>query len=159
VSLLSRLLQFAFRRNDPEPLAPPGNGDDVEPVDCEEEEEGKSAEEPTSEERRRWPRVQLELQARIRFASPEAALRSHTFDISEGGVFLRLQSPRPKGTTVRLVLEIGDRTMMLSGCVARVSDGRDGPKGVGVAFTKISDVDRKFLADLIAQRQKNRDNK
>jgi uncharacterized protein (TIGR02266 family) len=93
------------------------------------------------------------MQARIRFASTEDAVRSRTFDISPGGTFLRLPEPRPKGTKVRLTLEIGDRTLTIQGVVARVADGRNGPKGIGIAFTDVDLVDQLFLEELLERKK------
>ena len=112
---------------------------------------------PEGAERRRFPRVKLEVSARIRFPNPEAAIESNTFDISQGGVFLKTAQPRPVGTRVRLVIEIGERTLELSGVVVRVSDGHDGPAGLGVSFTELSAADEASLAELVHARRARRE--
>ena len=150
MSFFSRVLNLVFGRSDAERKEPAPVSDDEPKAAA-----GGNPDEESGE-RRKWPRVQLDLQARIRFESPEAALRSHTFDISPGGVFLRVQNPRPKGTIVRLMLDIGERRMMLTGEVVRIADGSDGPKGVGVKFTKIRDEDKAFLEEIVAARQSGR---
>ncbi len=103
-------------------------------------------------ERRRWPRVPVELRVRIRFPTAAAAMRSRTFDISPGGAFIRMENPRPVGTNVRLMLEVGERSLDLAGVVDRVSacDGGDGLPGIGIRFTQVSAEDQRFLAELAA---------
>lgn len=148
-SFLSRLLDFAFRRrearSEPKPEAPANDAPAPAPAPAR-----------SGAERRRWPRVPVELQARIRFASTEAAIRSHTFDISPGGTFLQLRHTRPQGTKVKLTLEIGERTVIIQGVVARVSDGTDGPKGVGIAFNDVDLVDQLFLEEICEKRKAGR---
>lgn len=99
-------------------------------------------------DRRQWPRVQLQLEVRMRFASTEAMIGCETFDISPGGAFISLDSPRDEGTHVRLTIAIADRTLVLAGVVVRASRGDDGPKGMGIMFTEISAADGEFLARL-----------
>jgi uncharacterized protein (TIGR02266 family) len=100
-------------------------------------------------DRREHARVRLQLQVRLRFASAEALVACRTFDVSEGGAFLMLDTPRPVGTEVRLVLDVGERTLVLGGVVARCSDGRDGRPGMGIRFVEVSADDQAFLATLI----------
>lgn len=79
-------------------------------------------------------------------------MRSRTFDISPGGAFIHMENPRPMGTNVRLMLEVGDRSLELAGVVARVSacDGGDGLPGIGIRFTEVSPEDERFLAELVS---------
>jgi uncharacterized protein (TIGR02266 family) len=104
-----------------------------------------------ADERRRWPRMRLALQVRLRFASTQAVLDSRTVDISPGGVFIRMQRPRPEGTHVRLSLTIAEREMVLAGVVVRsVAPGSGEPAGIGVQFTEIAATDEDFLHGLVA---------
>lgn len=101
-------------------------------------------------ERRSCARVNLELQVRLRFESPAAMIASRTFDISRGGAFIALKDPRPRGTRVRLTLEIEDTKVMLGGVVVRSSDGKKGARrGMGIQFTEISEEAAKSLARLL----------
>ena len=100
-------------------------------------------------DRRAHPRVQLQVQVRLRFASAQAMVACRTFDISQGGAFLMLDTPRPVGTGVRLVIDVGDRTLIVGGVVARVADGSDGRPGMGIRFTEVTADDEAFLASLI----------
>lgn len=108
---------------------------------------------PTGAERRQWPRLRLDLQVSIRFASAEDAMSSQTFDISRGGVFIRSKQPRPEGTGVRLSLQVGERTLVIGGVVVRVVRPGDGlePPGIGVMFTELSTEDGRFLEALLSK--------
>lgn len=104
-------------------------------------------------ERRQWPRLQLCVQVRLRFTSAEAVVQSQTFDLSQGGAFIRIANPRPIGTQVRLVVDVGSRQMVIGGTVVRTSDGGSGPPGMGIAFTEMSADDQTFVGQLVAARE------
>lgn len=106
-------------------------------------------EEPASDERRQWPRVRLRAQVRLRFADPASVLASEALNLSEGGAFVRVPAPRPVGTHVRLVLEIGDRALQLGGTVVRTSAV---PPGMGIQFEDVDADDRAYLAALLAKK-------
>lgn len=104
-------------------------------------------------ERRQWPRIRLDLTVRVRFASTQAVLSSQTFDISAGGCFVKVARPRPVGTSVRLILEIAERTMTISGTVVRTVEATSGSiPGMGVQFVDVKPEDRAFLDGLVTAR-------
>lgn len=106
-----------------------------------------------SRDRRRFPRIQLALTVRLRFASAEAAQESRTVDISEGGVFIRMPNPRPEGTAIRLQLHVGGRVLEIGGVVVRsVRSGEGEPPGIGVLFTEIRGEDTSFVQSLVRER-------
>ena len=100
-------------------------------------------------DRRQHHRVRLQLQVRLRFASTQAMIDCRTFDISCGGAFLMVDTARPVGTRIRMVLDIGERTLVLGGVIARCSDGRDGRPGIGIRFDEVSASDEAFLAAVV----------
>jgi uncharacterized protein (TIGR02266 family) len=108
---------------------------------------------PSTDERRRFPRIQLAATVELRFASAEAALRSSTVDISEGGVFIRMSRPRPEGTAIRLRLHVGGRELEIGGVVVRsVGQGEGTPAGIGVLFTELRPEDAAFVQTLVRDR-------
>jgi uncharacterized protein (TIGR02266 family) len=108
---------------------------------------------PSADERRRFPRIQLAATVELRFASAEAALRSSTVDISEGGVFIRMSRPRPEGTAIRLRLYVGGRELEIGGVVVRsVRPGEGEPAGIGVLFTELRPEDAAFVDSLVRNR-------
>lgn len=99
--------------------------------------------------RRAWPRVRLGLRVRLRFPRFEDVVHSRTFDMSEGGAFIPLSVPRPLGTRVHLVLEVGERSLELAGAVMRISNE---PTGLGIAFDPLPEPAREFVRALISAR-------
>ncbi len=113
---------------------------------------GSLAEQPAPD-RRQWPRIPLQLQVRLRFATAQAMVDCRTFDISEGGAFIGLRQPRPRGTKVRLSIEVADRTLVIGGEVMRASDGKSGGRcGMGIRFTEVTPEDAHYLAELLSQK-------
>ena len=104
-------------------------------------------------DRRRFPRIRLALTVRLRFRSAEAALDSRTVDISEGGVFIRMSQPREEGTSIRLELQVGERSLEIGGVVVRCIRPGEGPlAGIGVLFTEIRPEDLSFVQTMIHER-------
>lgn len=67
-------------------------------------------------------------------------------DLSEGGAFLRSELLFEEGEA--LVLDIplpSGKTIAAEGRVVRVDKSPDGNAGMGIAFTKLSDEDRRIL--------------
>lgn len=99
---------------------------------------------------RRFPRIQLGATVRLRFRSAEAAIESRTVDISEGGVFIRMNNPRPEGTPIRVQIELGEQRLDIGGVVVRcVRPGEGEPTGVGVLFTDITPDDLATVKALV----------
>jgi uncharacterized protein (TIGR02266 family) len=104
-------------------------------------------------ERRHFARVALQLQVRLRFETAEAMTASRTFDISRSGAFIAIREPRPRGTKVRLTVEVDDMTIVLAGVIVRVSDGRkDGRRGMGIQFTEVTPQAAEALGELLGPR-------
>lgn len=103
-----------------------------------------------ADERRNCARVALQLQVRLRFETAEALTACRTFDISRSGAFIALRDPRPRGTKVRLTVEVDDTTIVLGGVVVRASDGRkSGRRGMGIQFTEVTPQAAEALGKLL----------
>ncbi len=77
-------------------------------------------------------------------------IASRTFDISRSGAFIALRNPRPRGTRVRLQLEVDDATLVIGGEVARASNGKGGGRaGMGIRFTEVTPQASETLARLL----------
>lgn len=142
-------IQRVFKRTDPETdeAQPEPAAQEAQPAPAV---QGNLATKQEPVERRSCARVNLELQVRLRFDSPAAMIASRTFDISRNGAFIALKDPRPRGTRVRLMLEIDNTKVTIGGVVVRSSDGRKGARrGMGIQFTEISDEAAKGLARLL----------
>ena len=76
---------------------------------------------------RRWPRVDLALKVRLRFAELADLAEAETINISHGGVFIRAR-PRQVGTTVVIEAQVGGRApLRLEGVVVRTVPDLDDP--------------------------------
>jgi uncharacterized protein (TIGR02266 family) len=74
-----------------------------------------------------------------------------TADVSAGGVFVSTDTPLAVGTEVALFFTLGDdRTLSAEGTVRW--SRQDEPAGMGVAFTRLEDDDRRAIADYCANR-------
>lgn len=92
-------------------------------------------------DRRRWPRVDVELHVVVRFSRAEDILGAVSLNISRRGVFLVTDQAKPIGTPVRLSIELDDskQHLGLSGIVIHEATeptaGR--PRGLGIFLTKV----------------------
>ena len=104
--------------------------------------------------RRRWPRIALELAVRVKFSSLAEAVESRTVDVSRGGVFIQMREPRQMGTRVNLMLQVEGSSVNLSGVVVRSVSSEDlaGPPGIAVVFTDVDESAKKILDDLLAKK-------
>lgn len=109
-------------------------------------------------EARRWPRIQLALDVKVRFETLDRALEARTLNVSREGVFILMDRPRPIGTRVRMSLrvEATGESFFLEGVVVRcVPDGDEQLKsgderGIAVFLTSSSSGYSHFC-DLVAQ--------
>ena len=94
-------------------------------------------------ERRKYPRYGF--QSDVEVVTASTVTRAFITDISLGGLFIVTQAPQPVGVTftARLLL---DPPLILSCEVCRVLLG----KGMGTAFTEVSETDRIRLEKLLA---------
>lgn len=96
---------------------------------------------PTQRSNRRVPcNVSLRVREGDRF------IESQTLDISHGGIFFELESPPSVGSLVDLTFELPNtgRTLNAVGKVAW-----QGPKGVGVKFSRIDKNDLQVIVDYV----------
>lgn len=77
-----------------------------------------------------------------------------TSDVSLGGVFVSTPAPLPVGTEVALYFTLGDGATLHADASVRWVRAKtsDLPAGMGVAFTRLSDADRRTIADFCAHR-------
>jgi Tfp pilus assembly protein PilZ len=96
---------------------------------------------------RRWPRLDLALNVRIRCADVEDLMNAETVNVSRGGIFIRMERPREVGTQVVVDATVGDRPVIrLGGVVVRTVPDPDDPspqehlpRGMGVHLTEVPD--------------------
>jgi hypothetical protein len=105
-------------------------------------EDGKSS----SDERRRSPRAQVDLQVGLRFDSVQQFLRACAGDISETGMFVRIKNPQHEvGQTVTLRFDAGkERIVHGTARVARVV-----ASGIGLEFIDLDETSRRLVEMIV----------
>jgi uncharacterized protein (TIGR02266 family) len=109
-----------------------------------------SAPVPT-DDRRTAPR--LPLQVEIEFVTPHQFLNLYIYNISRGGLYVRIDDPPAVGTPVELRFELPlvDERIETTGTVVRCEQGER--PGIGIAFERLSDHDRAVIDRLFALRK------
>ena len=109
----------------------------------------------SSVERRRYPRVPLNLLIQYRSESFEKFMSEYASDISEGGMFIRTDEPREEGSMVYLQFTLEDGTKLIEGLgrIVRVNpDGGENPRGIGVEFVNFDEHSRALIQAIIGER-------
>ena len=103
--------------------------------------------------RRKFVCVPLTTMLQYRVESMDNLLEDPTVDVSEGGLFLRTQNPRPVGTRILFKLQLHNGLRVLEGLavVARVvpPGATGGAAGMGLVFSDLDDQSRDTLAQLL----------
>jgi hypothetical protein len=96
-------------------------------------------------DRRQFPRLACRLEAQV--TTPEAAtqLAAKVIDICLGGCYLEMMSPFPVGSTVEMVLDLGESTIAARGKVCNTHPGI----GMGVSFTGMRPEDLAKLRQFV----------
>lgn len=98
------------------------------------------------EERRRHPRAPLELRVGLQFRSVQQFLSVHAGDISESGMFIRMEDVQlSPGEVVTLQFDAGtERIVQGTARVVRVESG-----GIGVEFVELDELSRKVIEMIV----------
>lgn len=93
---------------------------------------------PFGKNRRRHPRTPLSLLVQVRFDSFEEFLAEYSLDISPGGMFVKTQEPRPKGSMIYLQFSLRDGSKLIEGLGRVVHVNPEGDRsrtpGMGIEF-------------------------
>jgi uncharacterized protein (TIGR02266 family) len=111
-----------------------------------------SASSPSNSERRRAPRVLVDLE--VDYASEENYLFAYITDISATGIFVRTTTPESPGTQLNLRFASNDPPLQIEGEVIWVNPYRPGTPdnlhpGMGIRFLSIDNELRDRLLELI----------
>lgn len=119
-------------------------------------EQATTAQASQGSERRRTPRVALDLLIQYRFESYEAFLGDRSLDISAGGIFICTEAPREEGTLVYLQFRLKEGAPLVEGLgrVVRVNPpGVPGRvAGMGIEFVNLDDESRQTIEDIVTRR-------
>jgi hypothetical protein len=105
---------------------------------------------------RRSPRFELALSVQVRFQDRAEITRTRTLNISQNGLFIAVDPPRPIGTAVRVRISIaasGEQFTLEGVVVRRVPDedcplAPGGKPGIGVFLTQTSAGYVRFCEEL-----------
>ncbi len=106
------------------------------------------------DQRRRHERVPIAFPLKLRIGDIDSFTDEFCTDLSEGGIFVRMNYPPPIGTTVTLdfQLEAVGKTIHATGEVVRSdAEGKSGagPPGMGVQFTDLGKEGKRFIELII----------
>ena len=107
-------------------------------------------------ERRKHPRVDVNLTVRVKFENLNQFLEHYAPNLSHGGIFLQSQKPYPKGTRLRFKIQLKDGTVALQGSGVVVwsrspSTSKEKPRmsGMGVKFIHLDESSREIIQQFI----------
>lgn len=110
----------------------------------------------SNENRRKHPRVPLQLLVQVRTKDLATFMTERAPDISMGGLFLETEELRPEGTMLYFQFTLDDDGPHIEGLgrVVRVVEGQGSTKrGLGVEFVSVEEPSKTRIADLIARRE------
>src|SRR5688572_9390448 len=101
--------------------------------------EAKPATVTEVDDRRRDPRVQINVPLRIKLPSVEAALESEALNVSKSGMFLAMRQPAAVGSRLDVEVSLDDGKLLLHAVVEVMRQQFNvEPYGVGVRFVEVS---------------------
>ncbi len=109
-----------------------------------------------SENRRKHPRVPLQLLVQYRFDTFEDFLAEYSVDLSSGGMFVRTTTPREEGSFIYLQFALRDGLRLIEGLgkVVRVNPPGDPDRvpGMGIEFVNLDPDSQALIDEIITKR-------
>lgn len=108
------------------------------------------------DERRKYERVPLSLLVQYRLNTFEDFLAEYSADISMGGMFVRTNEPREKGSTLYLQFWLKDGSKLIEalGRVVHVNPPGDPkrPAGMGIEFVNLDEESLALIVEIVQGR-------
>ena len=107
-----------------------------------------------SEERRKFARIPLNLLIQVRFDTFEQFIVQYADNISEGGLFLKSDDPKEKGSMIYLQFALRDGTKLIEGLgkVVHVNPKGSAHPGMGVEFVSFDEESREMIKAIVDER-------
>lgn len=107
-----------------------------------------------STERRRHPRVTLNLLVQFRLQSYEQFLTDYASDLSVGGMFLRTNDPKPEGSMLYFQFTTKEGGSLIEGLgrVVRVTKDDSGATGMGIEFVNVEEPSMARIREIVDKR-------
>ena len=106
---------------------------------------------------RRYPRAPLHLLIQYRFDTFDDFLTEYAVDVSIGGMFIRTQQPKEKGSMVYLQFALRDGVKIFEGLgrVVRVNppDQSERIPGMGIEFVHLDEESKQIIEGIVARNQ------
>jgi uncharacterized protein (TIGR02266 family) len=113
---------------------------------------------PDMSERRKYPRVAVEMVARLRRLNtrlnPEA-VPTTTGNVSLGGVFIETTAPFKEGDHVAFDINLPKRGQSVSALGVVRWQRSDEPRGIGVEFIQVTSEDKKKIETVLLGKSKS----
>lgn len=126
------------------------------PPDPDSRPEASPTDEADGAERRRSPRVPLQLLVQYRFDSLDDFLAEYSVDMSVGGMFIRTHKPREEGAFVYLQFALRDGPRLIEGLgrVVRVNppDVEGSVPGMGIEFVNMDAESNELIEEIVANK-------
>ena len=109
------------------------------------------------EDKRQFPRVEVTWP--VTMLTAQGPIEGEVNNISLGGAFVHCQVQPESNKTFRMIIKVPHSRQFLraSARVARSNiynpEGADEPRGIGVRFVEISDDDRQYIREVVAEQQ------
>ncbi len=110
---------------------------------------GEAPSETAGREKRKHPRVPLEMLVQVKSDSIEAFKAMHAKNLSVGGMFIEEAPPRPVGTQIYFHFTVKDGGTLIEG-LGKVVHASD--KGMGVEFVSVLEPSASIIRTLVTQR-------
>jgi len=105
-----------------------------------------------SEDKRKFARLPLERQVKIRFRGKEHFIKHFLKDVSLGGMFLKSGMALPIDTEFHFEFTIDEELPKISGkglVVRLTTDNKGEPKGMGIKFLSLDAKSKELLESII----------
>ena len=113
--------------------------------------------EPTGAERRIAPRVHVSLHLHLVYSDLDELVEHYAQNISEGGIFIKTDTPLPIGSKVRLQISLVHQSLTyidakgeVVHAIEKASRGKE--KGMGIRFIEMCEESKEFLRDFVLSR-------
>ena len=109
------------------------------------------------EDKRQFPRVEVTWP--VTMLTAQGPIEGEVNNISLGGAFVHCQEQPESNENFRVIIKVPHSRQFLraSARVARSNiynpEGSDEPSGIGVCFVEISDDDRQYIREVVAEQQ------
>ncbi|MCB0326010.1 MAG: PilZ domain-containing protein [Bdellovibrionales bacterium] len=109
-----------------------------------------------SDERRKFARIFLESNVKILFAQEDQRDQVLLENLSEGGLFLVTNSPKPIGTKLNFEFRVKNQEESIqgTGIVKWVEKDPSKRKGMGIQFMELNDAGKQIISKLFRKYKK-----